>query len=88
MSRYLHRPTGILKVYIEALKGFNPVFSPDGVSTASYSQDYILEMVASMGMIGVAYIPRTEGGEELLIPWVNQQSQSLHDLQQLVTCFG
>lgn len=43
MSRSPHRPTRILRVYIEVLIGFNPIFSSGGVNHSLLSQVFILE---------------------------------------------
>jgi len=63
MSRSLHLPTRILRVYIEALMGFSHIQSPDGLNNTFLSQGYILEMAPTMGRVSRTYIPRR--GERL-----------------------
>ena len=60
LSKSLHPPTRILKVYIEALTGFSHIFSPGGLNNSAFlSQGYILEMAPSVGMVGRIRIPLT-----------------------------
>ena len=85
--RSLHLPATIIKVYIEALMEFNNIFSPDSLNITSLSQGYILEMTASVGIVGRTYIPRTgDGVRSLQLPGssshVNQLSHPLNDLLQ------
>ena len=47
-----------LKSYIEALTGSSHVFSPDGLNIL-LSQVYVLEIVPSVGKVGVTHIPKT-----------------------------
>lgn len=63
MSRSLHLPTRVLRVYIEALMGFSHIQSPDGLNNILFSQGYILEMAPTMGTVSRTYIPRR--GERL-----------------------
>ena len=58
MSRSLHLPTRILKVYIDVLIGFSDIFSPDHLNTL-LSQDCVLEEAPPVGTVGKLYIPRT-----------------------------
>ena len=55
MSRFLHPPTIILKVYIEALTGFSHVYHPDGLNTTFLCQGCILG-AASGNREGKKYI--------------------------------
>ena len=59
MSKSLHLPTRILKVYIEALTGFSHLFSPDGLINTSLSQGCITETDPKVEMVSKTYIPRT-----------------------------
>ena len=49
ISRSLHPPIRILKVYIKALTGFSHVFSTDGLNTTLPSQGCVLENDSSCG---------------------------------------
>lgn len=51
-SRSPHPPTRILKVYIVALTGFSHIISPDVLNTTLFFQGYILQMAASMRIVG------------------------------------
>ena len=81
MNRSLHPPTSILKVYIEALTGFSPVYSPDGLNNTLLLQGRVLETAPAMGMVGGIRIPRTrEGWGALDCPGRAHKSTSSHVL--------
>ena len=62
MSRSLHPPARVLRVYREALMGFSQVLSPDGLNNILLSQGCILEVALSAGTVGRMYIPRIRAG--------------------------
>lgn len=65
--RFLHLPARNLKVYIQALTGFNHIYHSDDLNTTSVSQGCILKTVSSMGKIKTVHIPRTgKRGEGLI----------------------
>ena len=49
MSRILHQPAVILKVYTEVLMGLSHAFSPDGLNKTLFSQGCILENDSGCG---------------------------------------
>lgn len=63
MSRSLHPPARILKVYTEDLAGLSHKHSPDGLNNTLFSQGCNLERAARVGVLDKTYIPRT--GEEM-----------------------
>lgn len=82
-GRSLPPSARILKV-IEALTGFNHVFSRVGLGNTLLAQGCMLEMAVSMGIVSSTYIPRTEEGvRSLLLPGsnspVNRWSLPLRD---------
>lgn len=62
MNRSLHILPSILRVYIEALKGFSHIFSPDGLNNRAHSRGCALEVAPCVGLVGRAHSPRTEWG--------------------------
>lgn len=62
ISRSLHLPTRILKIYREDLTWFSPLFNPDSLSNALLSQGCILEIAPCVGMMGKTYILSMEMG--------------------------
>lgn len=69
ISRSLHLPTRILKVYIEALSGFSYIFSPNDFKNPLLPPGSVLETTPSRGMSGRKYIPGTgEGVRSLWFP--------------------
>ena len=59
-SRSPQPPARILRVYIEALMEFSPIYRPDGLKNILLSQGCVLETTAGMGIAGRTYTPRTE----------------------------
>ena len=57
-----HPPARILKVYIEVLKEFSHIHSPDGRHNTLLSQGWVFERVPSAGTMGRTHIPRKEEG--------------------------
>lgn len=47
MSKFLHLPARILKVYIDTLMGFSHVYYPDDLNNISLSQVCVLETSSS-----------------------------------------
>lgn len=67
MSRSLHPPTTILKVYIEAITKSNHVFIPDGLHNTLLSQGSALETATTTGNCGQQVHPKDgEKSEEAL----------------------
>ena len=64
MSRSLHSPARILKVYTEALTGFSHIFSPDGLNNTLLSQCFILENISHCGNSGQNAYSKDRGGDE------------------------
>lgn len=59
MTRYLHSPTRILKVYIEVLSGFSHV-TVQMVSTTYFSLKVVsLKMAPTVGMVRRVDMPNT-----------------------------
>ena len=83
MSRSLHPPARICKVYAEALAGFSHISSPDGVDNTLLSQGCVLGTALIVGTVG--WMRTFQGwsrGEESRAARVNLQSCPLHDLLQ------
>lgn len=86
MSRSLHPPASILKIYREAFIGFRHTVQT--VSTAYYSlKAMTLKTAPGVGTMGRTSIPRTGEQERSLklprfLPRVSQQSCPLNDLLQ------
>ena len=77
VSRSLHSPARIFKVYIEDLIGFGHMYCPDGLNVF-LSQDHVLGTAPPMGMVDRRYIPRMGqgvGGRESLIAPVQLTGQ-------------
>lgn len=55
ISRSFHLPTRIMKVHGRALTRFSNVFSPSSLNTTLLSEGCILEMAASMKIVGQTY---------------------------------
>lgn len=62
VSRFLHPPTRILKVYIKALTGFSHIHYPEDLNNTLFSQGCILEN-GSHWKLGRTYIPRMGRGQ-------------------------
>lgn len=87
MSRSLHLPTRILKVYIGTLTGFSHVYWPKYLNNTSLSPDCVLRGASSAGKSSRMHITRTEEGVgSLWLPGfssrVNWQSRVLDDSLQ------
>lgn len=88
ISRSLNLPARIFEVYIEALTGFYPIHSPDGLSNTLLSQGYGTGTVPTVETVGRVCIPRT--GEKVRSLWLPRSilqvnrwwSHSLNDLPQ------
>lgn len=52
MSKSLHPPARILKVYIQTLTGFSHIHNPGGLNNTLLSQGYVLETASTVGMGG------------------------------------
>lgn len=63
ISRFLHPPVRIVRLYIEDLLWFSDVVSSDDLNSTFLSQGYVFETAANMEIVGGTYIPRTGGDE-------------------------
>lgn len=62
MSRSLHLDTTTLTVYIDALKRFSLVYSPEVLNDTLRSQGCVLEMILAMEMVAECTVARTGAG--------------------------
>ena len=59
LSRSVHPPPRILRVYTEDFVGFSDVFSLDNLSSTLLSQSFVFKTAVNMEIVGSLYIPRT-----------------------------
>lgn len=88
ISRSLHPPFKILRVYIEAFTRFSHVCHPEHLSNTLSRKAAPLRMASTVGILDRASTPRT--GEEPPIAWVQligQPVTSSHDLLRCVSSY-
>lgn len=69
MSRFLHLPARILKVYIDTLMRFSHVFYPDDLNNISLSQGCVLETSSSSSNGGKKVYSKDEGRGKRSLQW-------------------
>ena len=84
MSKFLHLPARILKVYIDTLMGFSHIYYPDDLNNISLSQGCVLETSSACSNGGKKVYSNDEGKgkRSLQLPgssfWVNWKLCPLH----------